>query len=71
MSDTIQGRAIVVIGVALASLSLSSIVEAQHVIAPEPAAEIEGTPPGTLMPKSYVEMVGRWPISGAGRWSTI
>jgi hypothetical protein len=41
------------------------------VIAPEPAAEIEGTPPGTLMPKSYVEMVGRWPISGAGRWSTI
>jgi len=48
--------------------ALCSAGEAQQVVAPKSASEIAGTPSGTVMPKPYVEMVGRfayvwgWPL---------
>lgn len=48
--------------------ALCSVGEAQQVVAPKSASEIAGTPSGTVMPKPYVEMVGRfayvwgWPL---------
>lgn len=61
-------RITVAVSVLLASVSLVSLVQAQQVVAPKSAAGIKGTPPGTVMPRQYVEMVGRlayvwgWPM---------
>jgi hypothetical protein len=52
----------------VASLSLSALLQAQEVPAPKSAADVPGTPPGTIMTKDYVAMVGRlayiwgWPL---------
>jgi hypothetical protein len=69
MGNTIKGGTITVIGVILlASTSPCSLVQAQQAVSSKSAGEIEGTPPGTVMPKPYVEMVGRlayvwgWPL---------
>ncbi|MFZ0065932.1 MAG: DUF1254 domain-containing protein [Pseudolabrys sp.] len=54
--------------VLLASVSFASLGVAQQVVAPKSASEIAGTPPGTIMAKDYVAMVGRlayvwgWPL---------
>ena len=61
-------RTIVTLSVLLASVSLTSLIQAQQVVAPKSAAEVKGTPPGTVMTKEYVEMVARlayvwgWPM---------
>lgn len=61
-------RITVAVSVLLASVGFVSLVEAQQVVAPKSAADIKGTPPGTVMPRQYVEMVGRlayvwgWPM---------
>jgi hypothetical protein len=52
------------------TLALSSLVlaQAQQVPQPKSATDVPGTPPGTVMTKEYVEMVGRaayvwgWPL---------
>jgi hypothetical protein len=54
--------------VLLASVSFASLGVTQQVVAPKSASEIAGTPPGTIMTKDYVAMVGRlayvwgWPL---------
>src|SRR6516162_11937371 len=53
---------------ALVSLSVIVLVRAQQVPQPKSAADVPGTPEGTVMTKEYVEMVGRlayiwgWPL---------
>jgi len=53
---------------ALVSLSVIVLVRAQQVAQPKSAADVPGTPEGTVMTKEYVEMVGRlayvwgWPL---------
>src|SRR6185312_1095758 len=53
---------------ALTLLAASALADAQQVPAPKTAAEVKGTPAGTVMTKEYVEMVGRlayvwgWPL---------
>jgi hypothetical protein len=50
------------------SIGLMAAAHAQQIPAPMSAAEIKGTPAGTIMTKEYVEMVGRlayvwgWPL---------
>lgn len=52
----------------LAAGSTSQFAQAQQVPAPKSAADVPGTPPGTIMPKEYVVMVARsaylwgWPL---------
>src|SRR5271156_4888558 len=52
----------------LASVSLVTLAQAQQVPAPKTAVEVKSTPPGTIMTKDYVAMVGRftyvwgWPL---------
>jgi len=52
----------------LTSVSLITPMQAQQVPAPKTAAEVKSTPPGTIMTKEYVGMVGRfayvwgWPL---------
>jgi hypothetical protein len=52
----------------LAATTTSPFARAQQVPAPKTAAEVPGTPSGTIMPKDYVVMVGRaaylwgWPL---------
>jgi len=52
----------------LAATGLATLARAREVPAPKTAAEVRGTPPGTVMTKEYVEMVGRlayiwgWPL---------
>ena len=56
------------VAVLMASVSFDSLAVAQQVVAPKSASEIAGTPPGTIMAKDYVAMVGRlayvwgWPL---------
>jgi hypothetical protein len=60
--------AVVVAACPILIAALGSSVEAQQAVAPKSAVEIRGTPSGTVMPKPYVEMVGRfayvwgWPL---------
>ena len=55
-------------GMLLAAAAASSSARAQQVPAPTSAADVPSTPPGTIMPKDYVVMVGRmayvwgWPL---------
>src|SRR5215470_15304670 len=55
------------IGVVLL-IALANPVMAEQVASPKTAAEVQGTPAETVMPKEYVEMVGRmaylwgWPL---------
>jgi len=52
----------------LASVSFPSLGVAQQVVQPKSASEIAGTPPGTIVTRDYVAMVGRlayvwgWPL---------
>ena len=52
----------------VASIALTTIAHAQQVPAPKSAADVPGTPPGTVMTKEYVAMAGRlayvwgWPM---------
>jgi hypothetical protein len=56
------------VSVLLASVSFASLAAAQQVTRPKSASEVAGTPPGTIMTKEYVAMVGRlayawgWPL---------
>jgi hypothetical protein len=58
----------ITIAALLASVSTGTLAQAQQIPLPTSAAEIAGTPAGTVMPKAYVEMVGRmayvwgWPM---------
>ena len=51
-----------------AAMGLTAPAQAQQVPAPKSAADVSGTPPGTVMPKDYLAMVGRmaylwgWPM---------
>ena len=52
----------------LAMASVATIAEAQQVPSPTKPTEVPGTPPGTIMTKEYVQLVGRlayiwgWPL---------
>ena len=54
--------------IALLLFSAITLVKAQQVPQPKSASEVPGTPPGTVMSKEYVQMVGRlayvwgWPL---------
>ena len=61
-------RTTIAVSVLLASVSFASLAAAQQVTRPKSASEVAGTPPGTIMTKEYVAMVGRlayawgWPL---------
>jgi hypothetical protein len=61
-------RVITAVSALLASISFASLAVAQQVAPPKTAGEIAGTPPGTIMTKDYVAMIGRlayvwgWPL---------
>ena len=61
-------RMTIAVSVLLASVSFASLAAAQQVTRPKSASEVAGTPPGTIMTKEYVAMVGRlayawgWPL---------
>lgn len=61
-------RMTIAVSVLLASVSFASLTAAQQVAQPKSASEVAGTPPGTIMTKDYVAMVGRlayvwgWPL---------
>jgi hypothetical protein len=54
--------------VSLVAMNVATVVEAQQVPAPKSAADVRGTPAGTVMTKEYVATVGRlayiwgWPL---------
>jgi hypothetical protein len=54
--------------ISLIALAVATTGHAQQVAAPKSAADVKGTPPGTVMTKEYVAMVGRmayvwgWPL---------
>ena len=56
------------LALAAAAMGLTAPAQAQQVPAPKSAADVSGTPPGTVMPKDYLAMVGRmaylwgWPM---------
>ena len=64
-------RMTVAVSVLLASVSLAPLAAAQQVTQPKSASEVAGTPPGTIMTKDYVAMVGRLAYVWAGHWSII
>jgi hypothetical protein len=55
-------------GIVLSAATVSKLARAQQIPAPTSAAEVPGIPPGTIMTKEYVAMVGRsayvwgWPL---------
>jgi hypothetical protein len=55
-------------GALLAAVAVSKVAHAQQVPAPKSAADVPGTPPGTIMTKEYVAMIARsaylwgWPM---------
>ena len=61
-------RMMMAFGALCALVSLTALTQAQQVPTPKSASEVKGTPPGTVTPKGYVEMVGRmayvwgWPM---------
>ena len=64
----ITRRKVIAGGALLAAAATTEITRAQQVPAPASAADVPGTPPGTIMTKAYVAMVGRaayvwgWPL---------
>jgi hypothetical protein len=65
---TTTRREIMVGGVVLTAASIARIARAQQVPAPKFADQVPGVPPGTVMPKGYVEALARmayiwgWPM---------
>jgi hypothetical protein len=61
-------RPVIACALLLAMASVATIAEAQQVPSPTKPAEVPGTPPGTIMTKEYVQLVGRlayfwgWPL---------
>jgi hypothetical protein len=66
----------IAVSVLLASISFASLAVAQKVTQPKSASEVAGAPPGTIMTKEYVAMVGRlrsiwaFPV-GSQPWSIL